>query len=242
MTLAYRGTGFCGWQRQPGDPSVQETLETALSTILRQPTELVGCGRTDSGVHARFYVAHFDGPDTLPPTLLNGLNSLLPDSVAVYSVLPMHAGAHARYDAWERSYEYHITARKDPFLHESAWFYPQFSRLDLHQMQAVADLLPRFEHFYPFCKSHSGLDSFQCQMRRAEWVWQPDAHRLVLHITANRFLRGMVRLIVGACVQAGMGQLTPEQVRLALEQQTHLPKSLSVPPQGLFLTEIKYPY
>ena len=242
LTLAYRGTRYAGWQRQINASSVQETLETALATILRQPVELTGCGRTDTGVHARYFVAHTDISGELPSTFLNGLNSLLPDDIAVFSAHPMPPGSHARFDAFERSYEYTILFRKDPFAVETAWFYPQGQHLDLEKVQAVAALLPAFQVFFPFCKTHSGVENYSCSISRAQWHMDTDAHRMVFQITANRFLRGMVRLIVGACIQAGQRQLEIEAVRSALQNQTSLKKSLSAPPQGLALTEVKYPY
>ena len=240
LTLAYRGTHYNGWQIQPNAPSVQATLENAISTILRQKIGITGCGRTDTGVHARYYVAHFDLADDLPPNFLNGLNSLLPADIAVYDIQAVDSNAHARFDAFERSYTYHISFRKDPFLTETAWFYPQFQRLDLDKMTAVANLLPQYEAFFPFCKTNSGLDAYHCTLKKANWESLPDNHGLVFHITANRFLRGMVRLIVGACIQTGVGQLSIAAVKEALEKQAHLPKSLSAPPQGLSLTEVRY--
>lgn len=241
LTLSYRGTRYSGWQIQPNAISVQATLEEAISTILRQKIDLTGCGRTDTGVHARYYVAHFDAEGDLPPRFLNGLNSLLPADIAVSAIQPVASGAHARYDAYERSYEYHISFRKDPFSTETAWFYPQFARLDLQKMQETASLLPHYKSFFPFCKTDSGVDAYNCDLKRATWEILPDGSGLIFHITANRFLRGMVRLIVGACVQTGIGQLSVAAVQEALEKQQHLPKSLSVPPQGLFLTAVKYP-
>ena len=240
FTLAYRGTRYAGWQRQPNATGVQEILEQALSTILRQPVEITGCGRTDTGVHARYYVAHADLHGDLPPTLLNGLNSLLPDDIAVFSVAPMPDSAHARFDAFERSYAYTISLRKDPFETETAWFYPQGYRLNRERLLTVAELFPRFDAFYPFCKTHSGVDHYACTLTHCSW--QLEEQRLVFHISANRFLRGMVRLMVGACIQAGQGQLAPEDIRRALEEQKALKKNLSVPPQGLSLTGVKYPY
>lgn len=240
LTLSYRGTRYAGWQVQPNAPSVQATLEAALSTILRENIEVTGCGRTDAGVHARYYVAHFDAHTALPPTFLNGINSLLPDDVAVHGIRAVKAEAHARFDAYERGYEYHISLRKDPFLVDTAWHIPQHERLDWGQMQAVAELLPRYSAFFPFCKSDSGLEHFACELKSARWAQRPEEHRWVFHITANRFLRGMVRLIVGACVQVGRGQLTLADVERALDEQISLKKSLSVPAQGLFLTDVRY--
>jgi len=242
LTLAYRGTRYAGWQRQPNAISVQETLETALSTILRQPVELTGCGRTDAGVHARYYVAHADIQGDLPKTFLNGLNSLLPDDVAVSGIEAVAPEAHARYDAVERSYEYHIALRKDPFAVETAWFYPQGTRLNLSAMHDVAALLPQFDAFFPFCKTDSGVEHYRCQLTHARWEHRPEHARLVFQISANRFLRGMVRLIVGASVLAGQGQIGLEEIRNALEVQRPLSKSLSVPPHGLALTDVRYPY
>jgi len=242
LTLSYLGTRYSGWQVQPNALSVQTTLETALGTILRETVEITGCGRTDAGVHAKYYVAHFDAEGELPPTFLNGLNSLLPDDIAVHDVQPVQPTAHARYDAFERSYEYHIALRKDPFATETAWFFPQYRFFDLKKMQEVADLLPHYAAFFPFCKTDSGVDNYECELKRASWEQKPAEHRLVFHITANRFLRGMVRLIVGACVNAGLGKIEVEDVRSALDEQKPLKKSLSVPPQGLFLTDVRYPY
>jgi tRNA pseudouridine38-40 synthase len=240
LSLAYFGKPFSGWQRQPNAPSIQGTLELALSTILRHPLEITGCGRTDTGVHARRYFAHFDGPDELPPTLLQGLNSLLPAGISVYGIREMHPGAHARFDATERRYAYGIALRKDPFLTDTAWFFPQAGRLDRHGLHAVADLLPRHQAFFPFCKTDSGLEHYRCTLREA--YREEKEHMLVFHIVSNRFLRGMVRLIVGACVQVAAGQLALADIQTALEDQTPLQKSLSAPPQGLFLTDIQYPY
>lgn len=240
LTLSYRGTRYSGWQIQPNALSVQETLESAVSTILRQKIDITGCGRTDTGVHARYYIAHFDAIGELPPTFLNGLNSLLPEDIAVYDIQPVASTAHARYDAYARSYAYHITFRKDPFLTETAWFYPQFKRLDLDKMVEIANLLPQYESFFPFCKTNSGLDAYHCTLKTASWETLPESQGLIFHITANRFLRGMVRLIVGACVQTGIGQLDVSDVKNALDKQVHLPKSLSAPPQGLFLTQVLY--
>ncbi|MBL7829237.1 MAG: tRNA pseudouridine(38-40) synthase TruA [Saprospiraceae bacterium] len=240
LTLAYRGTHYCGWQTQPNAPSVQETLEMALTTILRQPIEITGCGRTDTGVHARYYVAHFDAIDALPPTFLNGLNSLLPEDIAVYGIKEVDSKAHARYDAFERSYQYHLSFRKDPFLTETAWFYPQFKKLDVAKMVETANLLPQYTSFLPFCKTDSSTEGYECLLKRAAWEELPDQSGLIFHITANRFLRGMVRLIVGACVQAGVGQIAPVDVQYALDHQKPLKKSLSVPAHGLFLTDVKY--
>jgi len=240
LDLAYRGTRYSGWQVQPNAPSVQAALQTALSTLLRQPVEVVGCGRTDAGVHARQYVAHFDAEGDLPPTFLIQMNGLLPHDVAVYGCRLVAGSAHARFDAWERSYEYHIALRKDPFTTDTTWFFPQHQRLDVEKMQQTAQLLLRYEAFFPFCKTHSDAEHYRCELRRAEWQHWPEQHRLVFCVTANRFLRGMVRLMVGACLNVGSGKIQMDDVREALDEQKMLKRSWSVPPEGLFLTAIKY--
>jgi tRNA pseudouridine38-40 synthase len=242
LTLAYRGTRYVGWQRQPNGVSVQATLEGAFSTLLGQPVEITGCGRTDAGVHARYFVAHCDLPLEFPASLLFGINSLLPPDIAVYTMTPVADDAHARYDALERRYAYHIGLRKDPFTTETAWFYPRAHRLDMEKMQAVASLLLNYEEFKPFCKTKSGLESFKCKLKTSQWEVDPIGRELVFHITANRFLRGMVRLIVGACVGAGLGRIAVESVRESLERQHPLARSLSVPARGLFLTGLRYPF
>jgi tRNA pseudouridine38-40 synthase len=242
LILAYRGTRYAGWQRQTNALSVQEEVERALSTLLRCSIEVVGCGRTDAGVHARYYVAHFDAEQPLPTTFLHNINGILPEDIAVHSVKAMHAGAHARFDAVERHYHYYIALRKDPFARQLSWFYPKAERLNIAALQAVADLLPQYDAFLPFCKTDGGNEHYRCQVYKARWQTCADNSRLVFHIAANRFLRGMVRLIVGTCMAVGQGSLTLEAVRLALDQQRPLPKSLSAPPEGLMLTDVRYPY
>ncbi len=242
LTLAYRGTRYAGWQYQPNAPSVQEVLEKALSVLLRQPISVVGCGRTDAGVHARYYVAHFDAEGDLPDTFLQNINGILPEDIAVYTARLMPDGAHARFDATERHYHYSIALRKDPFAQETTWFYPRASRADIDVLQEVADLLPQYESFLPFCKTDGGNEHYRCAVRLARWEYMPENGHLVFHIAANRFLRGMVRLIVGCCMAVGQGVLKLQEVRWALEHQKPLPKSLSAPAHGLALTGVHYPY
>lgn len=242
LSLAYRGTRYAGWQRQPNALSVQEVLEKALSVLLRQSIEVVGCGRTDAGVHARYYVAHFDAEGDLPGTFLQNVNGILPDDIAVYTAKAMPADAHARYDATERHYRYHIALRKDPFAQETAWLCPRAMHIDIGVLQAVADLLPQYEAFVPFCKTDGGNDHYRCSIYLARWEYLPADEQLVFHIAANRFLRGMVRLIVGTCMAVGQGTLSLEAVRQALEEQKPLPKALSAPARGLALTDVRYPY
>ena len=239
LELAYNGTRFCGWQRQPNAPSVQERIESVFSLILRQPTELLGCGRTDTGVHASYYVAHFDFDKIFPDNFLDRVNKMLGNDIVLKTLKPVAPDAHARFDATLRSYEYHITAVKNPFAAETEWHFMMYNKLDFDKIQEAAKLLREYDNFAPFCKTHSDAKTMQCQIYRSEWVFTEN--KAVFYISANRFLRGMVRLIVGACINIGLGQMTLGDLKQALDEQTPLKKSSSVPPTGLFLTEVKYP-
>lgn len=240
--LAYKGTRFVGWQNQPGQKSVQSTIEKAFFTILRQPIEVVGCGRTDAGVHARQFFLHFDCEEELEDPFLSRFNKVVGKDIAIRQFIPVASDAHARFGATERSYEYHLELQKNPFSNETAYFFPQSKQLNIDQLQKAASLLLAYEAFYPFCKSNSDTKTMNCDLRRAEWEMDENQNKLIFHISANRFLRGMVRLIVGMCLNVGLGKTRIEEVEKALEEQSRLSRSYSVPPQGLYLTKIKYPF
>ncbi|WP_425420344.1 tRNA pseudouridine(38-40) synthase TruA [Phaeodactylibacter xiamenensis] len=240
--LAYNGTNYVGWQSQPGQRSVQGTIEEALSTILNTPIEVVGCGRTDAGVHAKQYFLHFDFDGSFPQGFDRRINKFLPPDIAIYRFIEVAPDAHARFDATHRAYEYHIDFRKNPFGKDTRYFFPFAGQLDEKLLQKAAQLLLEYQEFYPFCKSNTDVKTMRCDLRRAEWIIDREAHSMVFHIAADRFLRGMVRLIVGMCLNVAHGKLDLKAVRVALEQQTRLPKSLSAPPDGLYLTDIRYPF
>lgn len=240
LELAYNGTNYAGWQRQPNAISVEETLETALSTILGQPIELVGCGRTDTGVHASYYVAHFDFSGAFPPAFLRRINRYIAEDISLTALYRVHADFHARFHATGRGYTYRISLQKDPFRQNTVACLPQYAgRVDQAAMQAAADLLLEFAEFAPFCKTNSDAFTMQCQLAEARWGFSPD--EWTFHISANRFLRGMVRLIVGMCLRVGEGKLSLEDVRQALEKQSRLPQPWSAPAEGLFLSMVEYP-
>lgn len=241
IELAYNGTEYFGWQRQPDRISVQETLEDALATILGKDLEIVGCGRTDTGVHASQYFAHFNFAGEFPPALVRRLNKFLPPDLVIFRIFPVAWDAHARFDAYQRSYAYHLTWVKDPFRVKTSYFYPFTEKPDLEKMQAAAALLLSYDQFAPFCKTGHDAKTMICQLQRSEWIFSADGQEAVYHITANRFLRGMVRLVVGMCLQVGLGKISLDTVKAALDQQTPLPKATSAPPQGLFLVEVRYP-
>ncbi len=240
--LAYNGARYVGWQSQPGQSSVQGTVESALSTILNTPIAVVGCGRTDAGVHAKQYFLHFDYDGAFPQGFGRRINKFLPVDISIYRFIEVHADAHARFDASHRAYEYHIDFRKNPFGQGMRYFFPFAASLDTQKLQRAASLLMAYNEFYPFCKSNTDAKTMLCDLRRAEWVIDKRAHRMTFHIAADRFLRGMVRLIVGMCLNVALGKLQMETVREAMDHQARLEKSLSVPPDGLYLTDIRYPF
>lgn len=238
--LSYLGTRYAGWQRQPGDMSVQQQLEEAFTTILRHPVELTGCGRTDAGVHARAYVAHMEADEIRDPArTCYQVNSILPEDIAVQTILPAADDFHARFDAVSRCYRYYIHFAKDPFRQGRSMYVRQPGLLDREAIQAAALLLPAYDRFEPFCKTGSDARHFLCNV--TESGWQFDDAGGVYTIRANRFLRGMVRLVVGTCLNAGMGKISQDQLRLVLERQQPLPLAWSVPAEGLYLEEVTYP-
>ena len=229
--LSYLGTAYCGWQRQPDAPSVQGALENALSTILRTETLVTGAGRTDTGVHALHAVAHFDAASE--PDLRN-LNALLPRDIAVHRLRCVHDNAHARFDAVEREYKYHIVTRKDPFRQQTAWLFT--APLDVNAMNAAASHLIGTHEFTTFSKLHSGNKTDVCTVLTAQW------DGLIFTIRADRFLRNMVRSIVGTLVDVGRGKISVERFAEILTSRDRSLASSSAPAQGLFLTDIKYTY
>lgn len=242
IQLSYLGTHFCGWQKQPHDKGVQETLENALSTILGESIECTGCGRTDTGVHARNYIAHFSYGGEFPPRFLGRLNRFIGADISIHGIFPMHETAHARFDATRRTYQYHLLFEKDPFRTHTAYYYGDKNRLHLELMQEASLLLMQYDAFFPFCKSDNDAGTMLCQLSECHWRYESQTDELILTISSNRFLRGMVRLIVGMCIQVGEGKLSLQTVKEVMETQTRLAKSLSAPPQGLFLNHIQYPY
>ncbi len=239
IELAYRGTNYCGYQIQPNGVSIQGTIEEAISTILNRKTSVVGCGRTDAGVHASQYYLHFEYEGEFPKAFLKRLNNFLPKDIALRRLFPVTDDMHARFDAKKRSYEYYVDFYKDPFRYETAYYFYAGPNLLLEKLNEAASLLLEYQEFKPFCKSNSDAKTMICHLTTSKWEIQENG--LVYHISANRFLRGMVRLIVGACLLVGEGKLSIEDLKTALERQEPLKKSWSVPPQGLFLSEVIYP-
>lgn len=237
--MAYKGTNFIGWQRQVKGRSVQQTLEEALATILRQPIEAVGSSRTDAGVHASQQFAHFDLEKVIsdPDKVVYRLNSLLPPDLAVRTIFPVADDVHARFAATHRRYEYRIIRQKNPFLtHEAYIFRPD---LDIEAMNAAAFFLLRHKDFESFSKVHTDVKTFLCEITQAEWQQKNEV--LTFTVQSNRFLRGMVRGLVGTLLEVGTGKRSVadfEKIILAKNRQAAGPQA---PAQGLFLVGVGYP-
>lgn len=238
IELAYHGKAYHGWQVQENALSVQQVLNEALQTILRHPVETIGCGRTDTGVHALQHFAHLDTEIQLTDKHLQSLNGILPFDIAVKRFIPVKPDAHARFDATLRSYEYHIHFEKNPFRQDFSWLVREVP--DLQLMNKAAELLKEYTDFSCFSKSNTQTFTNNCQISRA--VWETTEYGLVFHISADRFLRNMVRAIVGTLVDIGQGNIPPEAIRTIIESKNRSNAGASVPACGLYLTEVHYPY
>ena len=241
LRLAYRGAHFHGWQVQPNAVSVQEVVEKALSTVLRAPISIVGAGRTDTGVNARVMYAHFDYDHELPDKgrMLVSLNRLVGRDIAIHDVIPVHDEAHARFDAIERSYRYFVSFEKTPFFYPLSWHCP--NGLDIDRMNEAARILIDTEDFTSFAKLHSDAKTNICRVSKAEWINEGETSA-VFTITADRFLRNMVRAVVGTLVDVGRGKLTIEEFRKIIVSRNRCAAGQSMPGEALFLWDIKYPY
>ncbi len=238
LEVAYNGTNYHGWQMQANAHTVQAELNRALETLLRQPVETLGSGRTDTGVHATQQFVHLDcESDLTAGSFLHSLNALLPPDVVANSIFAVSQTAHARFDAISRSYEYRICHEKNPFLPKMCYRYRVHP--DVIAMNAAARLLLQYEDFECFSKVKTDVNTFHCTITRAEWVYE--GRLLVFHISANRFLRGMVRAIVGTLLEVGEGKMTVAQFEQIILSKDRKKAGRAVPPEGLFLTRVEYP-
>tara|TARA_R110000850_G_C9996309_1_gene468320 strand:+ start:50024 stop:50836 length:813 start_codon:yes stop_codon:yes gene_type:complete len=238
IEIAFNGKNYHGWQIQPDASSVQQTLEKALSTILRKDITVIGAGRTDAGVHARQIFAHFDFAEAIPKNeFLFKLNSLLPKDIAIRNILQVKEDAHARFDAISRTYEYHINLEKDPFA--AAFSHHLHHIPDVEKMNTAAEILYTYNDFQCFSKSKTDVKTYFCSIAFAEW--KHEGQRLVFTITADRFLRNMVRAIVGTLLEIGFGKLKPEELHTVIQSKNRSQAGASVPAKGLYLTKVVYP-
>lgn len=239
LRLAYNGTDYHGWQVQKNAKTIQEVLDHALSTLLRTKIETTGAGRTDTGVHAKEFFAHFDVEKKIENSkdFLYHLNCMLPPEIAVFELLPVKPEAHARFDATSRSYEYIISRTHDPFDLEFSFY--MHLELDVAKMNEAAQYLLHVEDFSSFCKAKTQVYTKICKVTEAKWI--EHNNKLTFYISADRFLRNMVRAIVGTHLEIGLGKVDIEAYKQIIERKDRSAAGYSVPPQGLFLTKIDYP-
>lgn len=238
LEIQYKGTNFHGWQRQENAFSVQECIEKALSTFFRQAIKIQGSGRTDTGVHASHQVCHFETDLIVDyPTFIKGLNGILPKDIAIKKIKKVKLDAHARFNATERSYVYRIIKNKDPFLDELAWY--SYNSPDIDQMNLAAKQLLLAQDFESFSKARTAVTHFRCEIKSA--FWEQKDGELLFHITANRFLRGMVRAIVGTLVEIGLGKRNVEDMTGIINSKNRKNAGKSAPACGLFLSQVIYP-
>ena len=239
IEFAYKGTNYHGWQIQPEAISVQEVLTKATNLILKDSFELVGAGRTDAGVHASQMYAHFDTEvDFNSEDAVRKINSYLPEDIAVFRIFPVSADAHTRFDATARTYEYHIHLKKNVFSKDLSWYH--FRKLNIDKMNEAAKILLEYEDFECFSKTHTDVFTFSCNITQAYWE-QKDS-QLIFHISANRFLRNMVRAIVGTLINVGLGKIQSNDVHEIIKSKNRGKAGFSVPAHGLYLTKVVYPY
>ncbi|GET26155.1 tRNA pseudouridine(38-40) synthase TruA [Prolixibacter sp. NT017] len=239
IQLAYDGANYHGWQIQPGSISVQEVLEKSISTISREEIHVTGAGRTDTGVHASFFVAHFDAEsENLDDQHFTfRLNRFLPPDISVQNIYKVYDKAHARFDATYRTYQYFITKQKDPF--SRAFAYHHYRLLDAEKMNEAAQLLFNYSDFTSFSRTGADAKTGICKMMEAYWTEEPD--RYILTIKADRFLRNMVRAVVGTMLDIGMGKMEPKEIGRIIEAKDRRVAGSSAAARGLFLVDIGYP-
>ena len=238
IELSYDGKNYHGWQMQPNAITIQEVLEKAITTLLRTNVTMTGAGRTDAGVHAKQMFAHIDLSKEIDTELLkNQLNNYLPVDIAIHRIFEVVENAHARFDATARKYEYWVTQNKDPFLKDTAYYIKASLNIDLMN-QAASELL-YYNDFQCFSKSNTDVKTYICDIREARWKLKED--KLVFHIIADRFLRNMVRAIVGTLIAIGTGKTKLSDLKNIIESKNRSNAGVSVPAHGLYLTEIHYP-
>lgn len=240
LKIRYNGKTYHGWQIQPNAITVQEVFEKCLSTILRQPTSIVGAGRTDAGVHAAQMYLHFDTENKIEDLaqLCYKLNSFLPKDIAVLDAFAVADEAHARFDALSREYRYEISLKKDPFLQDFAWEIKHL-KLDVDLMNQAAEILLTHTDYEAFSRTHTDVKTFECEVTKA--IWKQEGDRLWFEVKANRFLRNMVRAMVGTLVEVGRGRCSLTEFKEILDSKDRTKAGASAPAHGLFLYEVEYP-
>ena len=239
IELSYHGKHYHGWQKQANEISVQETIEKALSILLKEEISVIGCGRTDAGVHARQFFLHFDIEKRLDKEKLKyKLNSFLPEDIGIFQVLRVNDEAHARFNAISRSYQYRISLDKNVFENDLSLYIYQ-TDLNTKKMDEAAALLMNYTDFKCFSRSKTDVKTYDCKITEA--YWKTDGQHLEFFITANRFLRNMVRAIVGTLLEVGKGRMTLDEFINVIESRDRMKAGASVKAKGLYLTRVTYP-
>ncbi len=239
IKFSYNGTNYYGWQIQPNAISVQEVLNKALSTILNSKIDCMGAGRTDSGVHAKEMFAHFDFEATIDiENVIHKLNSFLPKDVVVFDIIKVQDDAHARFDAKKRTYEYNVNTFKNAFTENKSWYYHH--QLDLDLMNQACAILLNHTDFQAFSKVNTEVNTFDCKIYDA--FWKKENNQIIFTISANRFLRNMVRAIVGTLIYVGLKKITLNDFNEIIKSKNRNKAGFSVPAHGLYLTKIEYDY
>ena len=239
--IAFNGINYRGWQRQKSAISVREVFETNLQRVLKEPVECIGCGRTDAQVHANQFFFHIDVEKEWNFDLLFRLNKMLPRDISVFDIIPVEANQHARYDAVSRTYDYFIHTFKDPFLNERSSLYLE-RNLDLTKIANAVKLISQYTDFYSFCLSPEKQFGTRCKVSSARFFSDKNGDRFRFQITSNRFLKGMIRIIVGKLLEIGKGELSVEAFESLLIDKKALCDTKPAYPQGLYLSKVTYPY
>jgi tRNA pseudouridine38-40 synthase len=239
IEMAYNGTNYRGWQVQPNGISIQEKMNEALTKLLREPVYCIGCGRTDAGVHARQFFLHFDTSQEIPQDFVFKLNRFLDFDFAIYRLIKVHENAHARFDATMRTYQYHMHFNEDPFKTRlSGYVYP---KPDFEKMRDAAPMLLDYTDFKALCKTHESKTNL-CDIYQSEFRFAEDGNSAIYTISANRFLRNMVRMITGCMIMIGRDKMDPAYFREVMDAKGTFKYVMPVPACGLYLTSVKYPY
>lgn len=239
--IGYHGFHYHGWQRQVGDISVQEIIEDALSAIFQTTITIVGCGRTDAQVSASQYFFHTQFKNELDFDLKFRLNKVLPPDIAIFDIIPVETTQHARFDATKRTYDYFIHTYKNPFLSQTSSLY-QLEHLDIEKMKEAASLFAKYTDYKFFCKSPDRHHSTICNITQAQLFINKQGDKIRFQITSNRFLKGMIRVIVGKLLDVGKGECSIEEIEKALKTIEPLKLIKPAHPQGLFLSKVSYPF
>jgi tRNA pseudouridine38-40 synthase len=240
LKLAYDGSNYNGWQRQPNVPSVQETIEDVLSNIYKEKITVMGCGRTDTGVHASLYYAHVELPE-YRDYLLKAMRHFLPNDILLYDVFLVDKKAHARYDARERTYEYKIHTTPNVFLRNYSLYQPT-DNLDKASILKACSIFEKYDNYRPLCKENPDIKVHNSLVNKAEWIELNGGNNVIFRVSANRFLRNQIRRMVGTLIDIGLGKTSLEELENAMKNDVDLKYNTKAAPQGLFLTHVKYPF